>query len=229
MNRIMRNVFAVAVLLTLIIACGYAAAEDFVPLFPKDGVPEGWRVSLWSDVAKPPPPGAKWLVKDGVLHGSTPRGTWLVSEREYGDFALEFEFQIGPQGNSGIGLRFPSPGDPAFDGLEIQMADDRYYGSDEHGADQLTGSLYNAIAPAKQVYKAGEWNRFEITCLGPRVTVKLNGEVIQDVNLDEQTKTLERGKPLAERPRRGHIGFQELSRGGTHVQIRGARIKELGK
>jgi hypothetical protein len=77
------------------------------------------------------------------------------------------------------------------------------------------------------VYKSGEWNRFEITCLGPRVTVKLNGQLIQDVNLDEQTKALERGKPLAERPRRGHIGFQELSRGGTHVQIRNARIKEL--
>ena len=49
------------------------------------------------------------------------------------------------------------------------------------------------------------------------------------MNLDEQTKKLERGLPLAERPRSGHIGFQELSRGGTYVQIRGARIKETAQ
>jgi hypothetical protein len=205
-----------------------ADETDFVPLFPKEGLPEGWRVTLWSDVSKPPPPGAKWLVEKGVLKGSTPRGSWLVSQREYGDFVLDFEFKLGPQGNSGVGLRFPSPGDPAFDGLEIQICDERYYGDDPHGADQLTGSLYSAIPPSKQVYKPAEWNRYEITCQGPRVTVKLNGELIQDVNLDEQTAKLERGKPLAERPRRGHIGFQELSRGGSRVEIRNAKIKELG-
>jgi hypothetical protein len=32
---------------------------------------------------------------------------------------------------------------------------------------------------------------------------------------------------LADRPRSGRIGFQELSRGDSHVQIRGAKIREL--
>ncbi len=35
--------------------------------------------------------------------------------------------------------------------------------------------------------------------------------------------------PLKDRPRRGHIGFQELSRGESQVQIRGARIMPLEK
>jgi hypothetical protein len=229
MNRFFL-VFAVAAA-GLIVAGARVGADEAQRndrfLFPKDGVPDGWRVTLWSDVAKPPPPGAAWRVVNGVLHGSSPRGTWLVSQREYGDFALLFEFKLGPQGNSGVGLRCPSPGDPAFDGLEIQMCDSRYYGDDAFGEDQLTGALYNAIAPAKLVYKPEQWNQFEITCRGPQVTVRLNGETIQDVNLDQQTKKLERGAPLAERPRRGRIGFQELSRGGSHVEIRGARIKEL--
>ena len=56
----------------------------------------------------------------------------------------------------------------------------------------------------------------------------LNGDLIQNVNLDAQTKKLERGTPLKGRPRRGHIGFQELSRGGGHVEFRNVRIKELG-
>ena len=57
--------------------------------------------------------------------------------------------------------------------------------------------------------------------------VWLNGELVQNVNLDMQKRKLERGAPLKDRPRRGHIGFQELSRGGGHVEIRDARIKEL--
>ena len=58
----------------------------------------------------------------------------------------------------------------------------------------------------------------------------LNGELIQDLNLDEHNEVVKRhdGKlapPIKDRPRKGHIGFQELSRGDGHAQIRHARIK----
>ena len=164
-----------------------------------------------------------------MLHGSTPRGTWLVSDREYGDFILQLEFKLGERGNSGVGLRFPTAGDPSFDGREIQLVDPRYYGDQPVGPAELTGGLYPSIAPSSQLFKPTDWNLYEIECRGSQVSVKLNGEPIQKVNLDEQTKPLERGEPLAKRPRRGHIGFQELSRGGGHVEIRGARIKELSE
>ena len=67
---------------------------------------------------------------------------------------------------------------------------------------------------------------------GKHVTVRINGEVVQDVNLDEHTQPIERhdGSPapaLKDRPRRGHIGFQELSRGGAHVLIKNAKITEM--
>ena len=210
-------------------------AHGYVPLFPEEGshngAPKGWRMSDWSDVSKPPPQGARWEVKDGVLHGSPQRGTWLVSEKQYGDFVLDFEFKLGERGNSGLGIRVPEKGDPAFDGLEIQMCDARYNNPPDI-ADKLTGSLYWAIAPTKQVYKPLEWNHYTVTARGPRITVVLNGETVQDVNLDEHTKELVQhgnkpAKPLKERPRRGHIGFQELSRGGTWVLIRNAKIKVL--
>jgi hypothetical protein len=210
------------------VASRAAAADAFRPLFPEDGVPRGWRVTAWADVKEPAPAGAQWTVKDGVLHGSTPRGSWLVSDAEYGDFVLELEFKIGERGNSGVGLRFPSAGDPAFDGLELQIVDPRYYGQDKVGPGELTGSLYKAVPPGRQSYIPNDWNHYEITCRGPQVVVWLNGDLIQNVNLDQQARKLERGSPLKDRPRRGHIGFQELSRGGTHVEIRGARIKELG-
>jgi hypothetical protein len=215
------------------IAFGQAPEPAFVPLFPKDGVPEGWLVRRWDDVSKPADEGVQWKVVDGVLHGSEPRGTWLVSEKEYGDFVLEFEWKLGDRGNSGCGLRFPLKGDPAFDGMELQMVDAPYYPPDMKVTPaELTGSLYKAVAPSEQVYKPTEWNQYRVTCRGRSITVMLNGVKIQDVNLDEQTAALKRhddspAPSLRERPRRGHIGFQELSRGGGHVEIRNARIQAL--
>lgn len=209
-------------------ACARAAEPEFTPLFPEDGAPRGWLVRHWADVKDEPPQPSPWLVKDGVLHGSEPRGTWLLSEREYGDFLLEFEFQLGPQGNSGVALRTPLKGDPAFDGLELQMVDPRYYPADyTFEPAELTGGLYKALPPRAQVYQPLGWNRYEITCQGALLRVVLNGALLHDVDLAKETRTLGRGAPLSERPRRGHIGFQELSRGGGHVMIRGARIKEL--
>ena len=209
------------------------AAKHFVPLFPNDGVPEGWVVRNWDNVKNSPETKVQWKVQNGVLHGSEPRGTWLLSEREYGDFILEFEWRLGNQGNSGTALRAPLFGDPAFDGLELQMVDRRYYPAEmEVTPAELTGSLYKAIAPRTQAYKPTDWNTYQITCRGSSVKVVLNGETILDVKLDDQKTPTKRhdgtdAPPLKDRPRRGHIGFQELSRGGGHVEIRHARIKVL--
>jgi hypothetical protein len=219
--------------LTIAGAEGGPTDKGFTKLFPKDGIPEGWRVRAWADVADPPPSGAVWKVINGVLHGSEPRGTWLVSEKDYGDFELRFDFKLGERGNSGCGLRFPGYGDPAFDGLELQMVDPRYYPPEmKVPASELTGSLYRAVAPKSQRFKPMDWNSYEIVCKGPRIQVKLNGELVQDANLDEHSRLVQRhdgsdAPPLKERPRRGHIGFQELSRAGGHVEIRNAMIRVL--
>ncbi len=204
--------------------------EGFVPLFPKDGVVKDWLIRSWSDVNKPADPKTVWVVKDGILQGGEPRGSWLLSKQEYGDFILKFDFKLGPTGNSGCALRAPLFGDPAFDGMELQMADYRY--NTQAKDSELTGGLYRAIAPRKQVYKPTEWNSYIITLQGAHLNVTLNGEVIQDLNLDEQNQKVLRHDgqpcpPVKDRPRKGQIGFQELSRGAEHAQIRNARIKVL--
>jgi hypothetical protein len=205
------------------------SALDFVPLFPANGEPKGWVVGAWNDVSKKED--SVWLIKDGVLNGGDPRGTWLMSEKEYGDFIAEFEFKLGTNGNSGFAMRAPMKGDPAFDGLELQMADFRYNPSAKDS--ELTGGLYRALAPSKQVYKPGEWNTYHIELRGSRVLVILNGEKIQDADLSAYSEPVKRhdntlASPLKDRPRRGHIGFQELSRGqDQHSMIRNARIKVL--
>ena len=211
--------------------CSHAPTATFTPLFPQDGLPTGWRVGAWNDVSKPGPSNTIWRVTNGVLQPEGDRGSWLMSEQEYGDFILEYEFKLGETGNSGLALRAPMKGDPAFDGMELQMADFRY--NPKAKDSELTGGLYRALAPTKQLYKPTEWNSYRVELRGSQIVVFLNGGKIQDADLNTQTNTVLRhdntlAAPLKDRPRRGHIGFQELSRGNIpHVMIRNARIQEL--
>jgi hypothetical protein len=201
--------------------------KRFIALFPKDGLPLGWSVREWNDLAREVK-GARWTVKDGVLKSDERRGTWLVSDQEYDDFTLEFEIKLGELGNSGLALRAPMRGDPAFDGMEMQIADFRYNTSAKDS--ELTGGIYRAIAPTKQVYKPAEWNTVHVELKVNHLKAILNGELIQDIDLSQQDQAVKRhdgssAPPVRARPRRGHIGFQFLSRDGIPVQIRGARIK----
>jgi hypothetical protein len=207
-----------------------AADEGFLPLFPNDGVPVGWVVRQWNNLGKPAPPGMVWTVRDGILRSSSQRDNWLVSEREYGDFVLEFEIKLTELGNSGVALRAPLRDDPAFVAMEMQIADMRY--NPEAKPFELTGAIYRAAAPIKQTYKPMEWNSFRIALKGSRLEATINGEPIQDLDLDTLDQPTRRhdgsaAAPVKDRPRRGHIGFQHLTRDSAPVLIRNARIKEL--
>ena len=200
---------------------------DWRPLFVKDGAPDGWTVRLWSDTSKPGPTGAVWTVQSGSLKAVGTRGSWLIWERELGDFEMEFEFLLGQVGNCGLALRAPMKGDPAFEGLELQMADLRY--NPKARDSELTGGIYRSIAPSKQAYRPTEWNRCRIRFAGPKLWVELNGVVVQDVDLSTFNDPIQRhdgtmASALKDRPRRGHIGFQHLSRRDEPVEIRNARI-----
>jgi hypothetical protein len=210
---------------------GQSVADDdvFQPLFPNDGSPKGWSVREWNDLTKKVTD-SDWTVKDGVLNSGQHRGNWLMSDKEYSDFILEFEIKLTKVGNSGVALRAPMMGDPAFDGMELQVADFHY--NEQAKDSELTGGIYRAIAPSKQVYKPTEWNKFRVELKGIHLKVTLNGEVIQDVDLDKYDQPVKRhdgsnAPPVKDRPRRGHIGFQHLSKNNEPVLIRAARIRVL--
>ncbi len=224
--------FAATVVVAGLSACAHTPrSAPAVNQFPEDGVPPGWVARHWADVHNPPPEGAVWRVENGLLKGSSPRGTWLLSEKEYSDFRISFEWKLPERGNSGFAIRAPLFGDPAYDGIELQMVDARYYNPGDNPTPlEPTGSLYDALAPKEQVYKAGEWNKYEVTARGSLIKVVLNGILIQDINLDTQDSFHPKrhdgtdAPTLKDRPRMGHIGFQELSRDGGHVEIRNIQI-----
>ena len=206
------------------------SAGEYSPLFPDDGIPKDWVVRAWSDIGKAGPEGAQWIVEKGVLNGGGARGSWLISKKDYTDFELSFDFKLGPQGNSGLALRSPSSGDPAFDGLELQMADYRY--NTKAKDSELTGGLYRALAPSQQVYKPEKWNNYQIKIKGSHIKVILNDIPIIDEDLSKHKTIIKRhngedAPALGDRPKSGRIGFQNLSRGGSPVLIKNAKIKEL--
>jgi len=90
---------------------------------------------------------------------------------------------------------------------------------------QYHGSIYDVV-PARtgHLKPAGEWNQEEVTASGRRITVKLNGTVIVDADLDsvKDPAILEKHPGLARAS--GHIGFLGHN---TRMEFRNIRIKEL--
>ena len=144
--------------------------------------------------------GGQWTVEDGVLVGrngtnwsTNPEksGSWLRTEKEYGDFILEFEYAISEGGNSGVFIHSALEKNPAFTGHEMQILAD-------HGKEPkkfTTGSLYDVVAPTRNMSKPhGEWNQVRIATQGRRIQITMNGEPIIDYETDRLT--------------RGYIGLQ---------------------
>src|SRR5699024_104271 len=111
-----------------------------------------------------------WHADDGILYteGSGEKwkkgagGGWLSTTETYDDFKLQLEYRLPEGGNSGIFLRAPHEGDPAYEGLEIQLLDDdaeQYAGLEPW---QYTGSIYDVQAPSGRSSKqAGQWQKME--------------------------------------------------------------------
>ena len=167
-----------------------------------------------------------YLVEEGAI-ACGPNGQNLYTEREYGDFALRFEFKLTPGANNGIGIRTPAEGDAAYVGMEIQVLDNTAKQYATLKPYQYHGSVYG-IAPAKREFQkpVGEWNVEEIVADGRHVKVTLNGEVIVDVNLDEATKagTMDGKEHPGLKNAKGHIAFCGH---GDRVMFRNLRVKTL--
>jgi hypothetical protein len=179
----------------------------------------------------------QWSVVDGAIHLTPPKkgGVSLVTDKDYGDFELMVDWKIEKNGDSGLYLR----GQP-----QVQIWDsDNSPGA--RGVDKHTGSggLWNNPLPPdvaksndmEAILKAGqkigkiplkkadkplgEWNTFDITVKGDKVTVKLNGELVVD-----QATLLnywDRGKPV---PEKGPI---ELQFHGDPLWFKNIYVKEL--
>jgi hypothetical protein len=177
-----------------------------------------------------------YVAEDGLLVCKK-GGKNLLSEKEYSDFAFQFEFKLEESGNNGVGIRVPKGGHPASNGMEIQILD--HHGS-RYNVDaemdngrsrklswlkpwQYHGSVYG-IVPAKTGYlkPVGEWNSQTIIAIDDHIMVILNGAVIVDAFLDETTP-VDGGQHPGMKSRKGHLVFAGHS---DRVEFRNLQVAD---
>jgi hypothetical protein len=199
---------------------GWAFAEDkseegFVSIF------NGKDLTGWVGDTK------GYVVENGNMV-CKPGGN-VFTEKEYADFVFRFEFKLTPGANNGVGVRAPLEGNAAYDGMEIQILDDRHPKYKDLHEYQAHGSIYGVV-PAKrdQLKPVGEWNAEEITAKGRQITVVLNGVTIVDADIDKASEngTIDGNKHPGLKNTKGHIGF--LGHGDV-LEFRNLRVKDLAK
>lgn len=191
--------------------------KGFTPLFNGENL-DGWVGNKTA-----------YQAQDGMIV-IDPKGSGggnLLTEKEYGDFILKFEFQLTPGANNGLGIHAPLEGDAAYVGKEIQILDndaDKYKDLQVY---QYHGSVYGVMAAKRGFLKpVGEWNVEEVIVKHPKITVILNGETILEGDYLEASKngTLDGKEHPGLQRSSGHIGF--LGHGDV-VRFRNIKIKEL--
>jgi hypothetical protein len=180
---------------------------------------QGWKAHLGKiDV---------WGRDQGILYCDKGGGGWLLTEEEFDNFEIRFEFRWSREGgNSGLALRTPFMGNPAYQGMEIQLIDDENWAKvykSELKDYQHTGSIYEVKPAVKRANQPiGEWNQVRAICDGRKVTIELNGMTINEADLDQFTATKKNHPGLART--KGSVGFQSYNH---RVEFRNIWIKEL--
>lgn len=191
-----------------------AYAGEFVTLF------NGKDLTNWGGKDKTELAG--YAVKDGTIT-STKKCSILMTEKEYSNYVLEFEFKLTSGANNGLGVHYPGTGNPAFSGMEIQVLDNTHPKYAKLKDYQFHGGLYTLVAAKKGHLKpVGEWNKEVVTINGPHVKVVLNGTLIMEANLDDLNKS--NPKHGGAKRRSGKLCFCGH---GDIVSYRNLKIKEL--
>jgi len=143
---------------------------------------------------------------------------YLTLPEKYGNFIVDFEYKHGESGNSGLYFRVSDMVDPTIHGFEIQILDSLGKADEEMGHHDNGGIIKTKGADKNMSKKAGEWNRMTVKMKGNNLTVTLNGEVVQSLNLDRKRP---KDKPLHKE------GFISIQDHGLPFWVRNIQVKKL--
>ena len=209
--------FAFAGCLGLTVSPAHAEEnEGWTDLLPGNSLDKYWTTK------------GNWTINDDGVVTLTPREgekgwsrfdayLWL-KDKQYDNFEFEFEYQVQKGGNSGFYFHVGDMTSPVAKGIEVQIYDSGSKPEGKKLTDHDSGGIIPGVPPTKNAAKpAGDWNKFHITVKDKQLTVRLNGEVVNEVNLAEHPK-------LKNRPETGYIGFQDHA---LPLKLRNLRIKQL--
>jgi hypothetical protein len=190
---------------------------------------------------------ATYEVEDGVIIGTTVEGSpnsFLLSDKQFGDFILEFEVKVDDDLNSGVQIRSrektqadadaeakaagKKPAKHAIVGRVFgpQVEIESSPGQAAYIYGEATGLGWLSPEPgdkdhAHEHMKNDDWNQFKIQAKGPRIQTWINGEKVADLTHEEVFGTHPKG----------HIGLQvhgiKAGAGPFQVRWKDITLKEL--
>jgi hypothetical protein len=187
---------------------------DFMPL--GNGGLAGWQMAGHGGFIE---------LGGGIIESVGGIGLLWYTKEQFEDFILRVDFRLSSgNDNSGVFIRIPAlgKGDPANDwkpavteGYEVQI-DNSGFNPDSNSFDDplhKTGAIYTLAASSAVMPTPGQWHTYEIEAVGKKITVRLNGQQVSQLNNATRALT-------------GHIGLQNHHAGST-VQFARLRIKKL--
>ena len=172
------------------------------------------------------------VVKSGEIHLSAEKKFFLVTEKTYKDFRLQVEIKL-PEGKANSGVMFRAhvePGKVFGYQAECDGSDRRWSGglydegrsiwvwpslkgkSEEEFLVHSEKSLAHMAKPeVAGALKRNDWNKYEISCRGDRIAIKINNVAITNI----------RDKMDAE----GFIGIQHHGEKGAVYKFRNIYLK----
>jgi len=169
----------------LIFSAPLSLAGDWVDMFDGKTL-KGWKVNAENPKT--------FSVVDGTIKVDGPRAHLFYGEdgnAKFKNFEFECEVKTAEKANSGIFIhtKYQAEGWPS-QGYECQV-------NATHGDWRKTGSIYSLQDLKKPGHKDGEWFTYNIKVEGKKVTVTINGKVVNEyteaADHKEKTKRLSEG------------------------------------
>jgi len=195
----------------------------------------GWRLLFdgrttrgWRGYGKPDFPKQGWVIEDGCLKKvAGVRGGDIVTEAEFDDFELRWEWKLPPRANNGVKY-LVLESRPNAPGHEYQMVDDATMEDPRH----RTAAFYDVLPPGMPAKPRplGEWNESRIIVQGLWVEHWLNGRKVLGYRLGSpELKAAIANSKFKDAP-----GFGEKCRGrilltdhGSEAWFRNLKVREL--
>lgn len=192
----MKNLLSLLVLLT----CLQGVSFSQVSLFDGKSL-SGWYMDV-PDLQKDSSLRRPFIVRDGLLVSLGTPGGHLISDKSYEDYILEFEYRfVGDPGNCGVLVHASTP--RALYGMfpksiEVQMMHSNagdFWCIQENiqveDMEERRGPRENwGVTEGKErriinltdgsEKPLGEWNQMKIKCEGDKITVWVNGDLVND-------------------------------------------------